>query len=563
MSSIRLILATFIVTQCLPASDLLVPEILGTWTTIADNPNLGDLKSDKQQPVDFGIWQAADGTWQLWSCVRGTKEPGKTRVLHRWESPTLTEARWKPQGIAMQADAKLGETEGGLQAPYVFRDGDKLRMFYGDWVRICSASSNDGKTFTRDANVEGQPALFAEGPDDNARDPFVIKIGDKWHCYYTATRTLKITVDKKPAEKKIGVVYARTSSDLKTWSDAKLVASQGQAGDDLYSSECPFVAEVTPGHYYLFRTQRYGDKAQTCVYHSTDPMDFGWGTLNYGDAHHFVTKLPVAAPEIVKHGDQWFIAALRPDLKGIQLARLEWKSLDDVQPRLTAKKPGTIRVALYDDNGSSGRGVPCVNGQLGALKDVDLVRLNATDIRAGLEGYDAVVFTGGVAGSQARTIGVTGREQVRRFVERGGGYVGICAGAYLACDGFSWSCRILDAKTPSDKWMRGIEDLKMQVNDAGRQVLGYPAEEVTVRYHNGPLLVPNNNPAIPDFEPLSLFRTEVARNGSPPGIMVNSPAVVRGTFGKGRVLVSSPHPEQTPGLEAFAEKAIRWVTEKH
>ena len=72
-----------------------------------------------------------------------------------------------------------------------------------------------------------------------------------------------------------------------------------------------------------------------------------------------------------------------------------------------------------------------------------------------------------------------------------------------------------------------------------------------------------DNPAIPDFEPLSFFRTEVARNGSPPGIMVNSPAVVRGTFGKGRVLVSSPHPEQTPGLEAFAEKAIRWVTEKN
>ena len=65
-----------------------------------------------------------------------------------------------------------------------------------------------------------------------------------------------------------------------------------------------------------------------------------------------------------------------------------------------------------------------MNGQLGALKDVDLVRLDATDIREGLEGYDAVVFTGGVAGSQARTIGVTGREQVRRFVERGGGYVG-------------------------------------------------------------------------------------------------------------------------------------------
>ena len=180
--------------------------------------------------MDFGIWQAADGTWQLWSCVRGTKEPGKTRVLHRWESPTLTEARWKPQGIAMQADTKLGETEGGLQAPYVFRDGGKFRMFYGDWVRICSATSEDGKTFNRDANAQGQPALFAEGPDDNARDPFVIKIGDKWYCYYSATRTLKITVDNKPAEKKIGVVYARTFPDLKTWSERQAGGVRGSGG---------------------------------------------------------------------------------------------------------------------------------------------------------------------------------------------------------------------------------------------------------------------------------------------------------------------------------------------
>ena len=100
------------------------------------------------------------------------------------------------------------------------------------------------------------------------------------------------------------------------------------------------MVEATPGHYYLFRTQHYGDKAQTCVYHSTDPMDFGWGSLNYGDAIHFVTKLPVAAPEIVKQGDQWFIAALRPDLKGIQLARSEWKRWMTLQPRLTRQEAG-------------------------------------------------------------------------------------------------------------------------------------------------------------------------------------------------------------------------------
>ena len=41
--------------------------------------------------------------------------------------------------------------------------------------------------------------------------------------------------------------------------------------------------------------------------------------------------------------------------------------------------------------------------------------------------------------------------------------------------------------------------------------------------------------------------------------MVNSPAMVQGRFGQGRVLISSPHPEQTPGLEIAVEHAVRWL----
>jgi hypothetical protein len=37
-----------------------------------------------------------------------------------------------------------------------------------------------------------------------------------------------------------------------------------------------------------------------------------------------VTTLPVAAPEIIQHDGRWYLAALRPDLKGIQITGLEW-----------------------------------------------------------------------------------------------------------------------------------------------------------------------------------------------------------------------------------------------
>src|SRR5262245_25761939 len=87
------------------------PRIIGEWWQVAGDPDLGELTSPKQQPVEFGVWQAADGTWQLWSCVRNTKERGHTRLFYRWEGKQLTDPNWKPLGIARRADPKAGELE--------------------------------------------------------------------------------------------------------------------------------------------------------------------------------------------------------------------------------------------------------------------------------------------------------------------------------------------------------------------------------------------------------------------------------------------------------------------
>ncbi len=252
---------------------------------------------------------------------RGTGEPGKTRLFHHWEGTNLTDSNWKPLGITMHADPGLGETPGGLQAPYVFQADGIFRMFYGDWVNICSATSKDGKTFERHFLPSGRPALFDEGagrnPDDpeviksggnNARDPMVIRIGKQWHCYYAAEPTLHCAV------------YCRTSDDLIHWSASRVVARGGQAGDGPVSAECPFVVELEPGQFYLFRTQHYGTNEQTSVYFSHDPMNFG---VDH-DEGHLVCTMPLAAPEIIYSGGHYFVAALLPSLKGIRIARLEW-----------------------------------------------------------------------------------------------------------------------------------------------------------------------------------------------------------------------------------------------
>jgi hypothetical protein len=40
-----------------------VPRIDGDWWRIAGNPDLGTFTGERQQPVDFAVWQAGDGTW--------------------------------------------------------------------------------------------------------------------------------------------------------------------------------------------------------------------------------------------------------------------------------------------------------------------------------------------------------------------------------------------------------------------------------------------------------------------------------------------------------------------
>lgn len=302
-----------------PKKDYLyVPEVTGAWWQVAHNPDLGRHTTKKQQPVDFAIWQAADGSWQLWSCIRGTACGGKTRLFYGWESRNLTDADWTPRGIVMEADSTVGEVPGGLQAPHVIvRDGIYY-MLYGCWDGICLAKSTDGKHFTRIVNKNGTTKLFS-GPMMNTRDPMTLKIGDTYHCYYVGHLN-----NDDPAKIK-AAIFCRTSQNLLDWSEPTLVSGggcvaelDGWGGGD---AECPFVVPMGD-KYVLFRNQVYAPDNLNTQYCSPNPMDFGVDSDRY-----MVGQLKVAAPEIIKAGNLYYIAALMPGIDGIRIARLNFKKV--------------------------------------------------------------------------------------------------------------------------------------------------------------------------------------------------------------------------------------------
>lgn len=223
-----------------------------------------------------------------------------------------------------------------------------------------------------------------------------------------------------------------------------------------------------------------------------------------------------------------------------------------------------ICVALYDAGGTGGSGCSSIESDLNMFQRTLVARVGPADIQEEvLKQFDVVVFPGGSGSAEAKAIGEKGLEAVRQFVHEGGGYVSMCAGSYLATSGYTWGLRVLDAKTVDSKhWNRGKGTVEIELSEAGRKILGDRQGRIPIHYANGPLLAPAGLNDLPDFESLALFRTEIAQNGAPKGVMLDTPAIVSGTCGKGRVLCFSPHPEATDGLEAFVERAVEWAARR-
>jgi glutamine amidotransferase PdxT len=185
--------------------------------------------------------------------------------------------------------------------------------------------------------------------------------------------------------------------------------------------------------------------------------------------------------------------------------------------------------------------------------------------------FHVVLFPGGTAAEQAKALGESGRQNLRQFVQNGGGYVGICAGAYLATESYDWSLRLLAARVVDrDNWNRGTGSADVGLTPAGTRLFGLTGVH-SMCYWQGPLLAPTlprrtlvndslSEPAT-TFESLAVYRSEVRRPDSSArvGVMLNTTAIAAGQCGQGRVLLFSPHPEATERMEWLLIRGTIWT----
>src|SRR5208337_1311846 len=156
----------------------------------------------------------------------------------------------------------------------------------------------------------------------------------------------------------------------------------------------------------------------------------------------------------------------------------------------------------------------------------------------------------------------------REFVRSGGGYIGICAGAFLATARYKWSLGLVNCKTlTGDEYVpgvgirsmaeHGVGLAKIQLTPEGIRIFPSCPQTLDVQYLSGPILSPASIDALPDYVTLAEYRSEVCNYEPQRGTMLNTPAIVGAQFGKGRLIAFSPHPELGPSPGWLVTRAAR------
>ncbi len=204
-------------------------------------------------------------------------------------------------------------------------------------------------------------------------------------------------------------------------------------------------------------------------------------------------------------------------------------------------------VAIYADVGVWEDGLVASEHAWNALA-VSTVQVTADDIRNGaLDQVDVLEVPGGWAGDYATALGEDGFAAIRSFVAEGGGYFGICAGAYLASSRVRWS------GVPIRYGLNLVTAVAVGPLDAIAPWPDYAMTQVTYEPHAITQGLPSPSTLLyyggARFRPLPGSGVTVIADYSDPNVG-SVPAMVVAPYGDGRLFLTAVHPEIEEGSSA-------------
>ena len=229
-------------------------------------------------------------------------------------------------------------------------------------------------------------------------------------------------------------------------------------------------------------------------------------------------------------------------------------------PRKSSKP--TVRVAVFSGPGADHWGGLRHARIASRIAGAKVFRINAKMIREGmLDQTDVLVVPGGKATVMLRNMGADVRRRIVAFVRNGGGFIGTCAGCYVATGPIRGHRDRLGLIPFTSGAYGGGVDMPVAFTPEAQKLCGLKAKIQPIAFHGGPVLdrarpVKDTDVRViayyrPNFGPKSRF----AR-------MANRPAIVAGRCGKGHVFASAVHPEKDPKDHYVLRAAYNYVLQR-
>lgn len=250
---------------------------------------------------------------------------------------------------------------------------------------------------------------------------------------------------------------------------------------------------------------------------------------------------------------RWVIALVAVLITGIILVWISFPFiLTFMVDQSRVRRMQDLRVAYYNGDGAW-YADDIVIPNLTAWMGCQFSTIRGSDIQAGdLMNFDVLIWPGGHYPAYWEEVGQVGKTKIQEFVTNGGGYLGICAGAYWACDYMVWMDD--DAFPPPDYKVEGDEenlDLFPGVawgpifEIADRPEPGYAMTQINITdpthpitdslpsayqmlYAGGPYIQPYDQT---EYSVLGIYN------------VTSDPAIVSCEYGAGRVFLIAPHGE--------------------
>ena len=197
-------------------------------------------------------------------------------------------------------------------------------------------------------------------------------------------------------------------------------------------------------------------------------------------------------------------------------------------------------IALYSDNGAAESCVKATKNMFEWMGyTVQLITSDYID-KNDLDNFSIICFPGGNMYQYSQDISSPGKEKIRNFISNGGGYIGICGGAYFTGERVFWQGNQLPMEPlaifpgttqgPIDE-IAPYPNCKMcEVNivDHSHPITQSEQDSLWIAYCYGPVFLPNQGANV-DI----LGKYEVG----------DKPVIIAFEYGLGNVFIIGTHPE--------------------